>query len=129
MGIFDVVKGKPDPCTFEQGSQFDARDGFFRGCVLSVIEPHLSDPFFKHPIGKAMWEALEAQYGSVDAGSELYLMEQFLDYRMVEDRSVVEQANEIHVLGKDLQCYNKDKPSVLLDKFVARGIISKLPPS
>ena len=56
-------------------------------------------------------------------------MEQFLDYRMVEDRSVVEQANEIHVLAKDLQCCSKKKPCVLPDKFVAGGIISKLPPS
>jgi hypothetical protein len=39
---------------------------------------------------KAMWDALEARYGVSDAGSELYVMEQFYDYRMVEGRSVVE---------------------------------------
>ena len=38
-----------------------------------------------------------------DADSELYVMEQFLDYRMVEDRSVMEQAHEIHTLTKDLK--------------------------
>ena len=42
-----------------------------------------------------MWDALEAKYGVFDAGSELYVMEQFHDYRMVDDRSVVEQAHEI----------------------------------
>ena len=30
-----------------------------------------------------------------DAGSELYVMEQFYDYMMVDDRSIVEQAHEI----------------------------------
>ena len=64
-----------------------------------------------------------------DAGSELYVMEQFLDYRMVEDRSVVEQAHEIHTLTKDLKNCSKESPCVLPDKFVAGGIISKLPPS
>ena len=64
-----------------------------------------------------------------DAGSELYVMEQFLDYRMVEDRSVVEQAHEIHTLAKDLKKCSKESPCVLPDKFVAGGIISKLPPS
>ena len=56
-------------------------------------------------------------------------MEQFLIYRMVEDRSVVEQAHEIHTLAKDLKNCSKEAPCVLPDKFVAGGIISKLPPS
>ena len=48
---------------------------------------------------------------------------------MVEDRSMVEQAHEIHMLAKDLKNCSKDAPCVLSDKFVARGIISKMPPS
>jgi len=56
-------------------------------------------------------------------------MEQFLEYRMVEDRSVVEQAHEIHTLAKDLKNCSKESPCVLPNKFVAGGIISKLPPS
>ena len=46
-----------------------------------------------------------------DVGSELYMMEQFLDYRMVEDHSEVEQAREIHTLA-----------CVLPNKFVANGV-------
>ena len=48
---------------------------------------------------------------------------------MVEDRSVVEQAHEIHMLAKDLKNCSKEAPCVLPDKFVAGSIISKLPPS
>ena len=40
-----------------------------------------------------MWEALEARYGHSNAGSELYIMELFHDYKMVDNRSVVEQAH------------------------------------
>ncbi|KAF8712600.1 hypothetical protein HU200_028355 [Digitaria exilis] len=108
---------------------FEVKDNLFRGCILGVIAPHLINPLLKKKTGKEMWDALDAQYGVSDAGSELYLMEQFLDYRMVEDRPVVEQANELHVLAKDLGCCNKENPCVLPDKFVAGGIISKLPPS
>ncbi len=43
-------------------------------------------------------DALEAKFGVSDAGSELYVMEQFYDYKMVDDRSVVEQAHEIQML-------------------------------
>jgi hypothetical protein len=56
-------------------------------------------------------------------------MEQFLDYRMVEDRSMVEQAHEVHALAKELENYSKEAPCVLRDKFVAGAIITKLPHS
>ena len=56
-------------------------------------------------------------------------MEQFLDYMMVEDRSVVEQTHEIHTLVKDLKYYSKETQCVLPDKFVVGVIVSKLPPS
>jgi hypothetical protein len=44
---------------------------------------------------------------------------------MVDDRSVVEQAHEIQSLAKELEGFK----CVLLDKFVAGGIIAKLPPA
>jgi hypothetical protein len=58
-----------------------------------------------------------------DAGSELYVMEQFHDYRMVDDRSVVEQTHEIQILAKEFKIFG----CVLSDKFVAGCIITELP--
>jgi hypothetical protein len=52
-------------------------------------------------------------------------MEQLFDYKMVESRPVVEQAHEIQSLTKELEQFS----CVLPDKFVAGGIIAKLPPS
>jgi hypothetical protein len=52
-------------------------------------------------------------------------MEQLFDYKMVENRPVVEQAHKIHALAKELEQF----PCVLPDKIVAGGIIAKLPPS
>ena len=86
------------------------------------------DSYIRLTTGKDLWDALEAQYGVSDAGSELYMTEQFLDYRMVENCSVVEQAHEIHTLAKDLKNYSKETPCVLPNKFVVGGIISKISP-
>jgi hypothetical protein len=58
-------------------------------------------------------------------GSKLYIMKQLFDYKMVENRPVVEQVHEIQALAKELEQF----PCVLPDKFVADGIIAKLPPS
>jgi hypothetical protein len=52
-------------------------------------------------------------------------MEQLYDYKMVENRSVVEQAHEFQALAKELELF----PCPLPNKFVAGGIIAKLPPS
>ena len=39
---------------------------------------------------KDMWAALEAKFGASDTGSELYFMEQFYDYKMTDERPVVQ---------------------------------------
>jgi hypothetical protein len=63
---------------------------------------------------KELWDALVAKYDVTDAGSELYTMESFHDFRMVNNHSVVEQAHETCPLP---------------DKFVAGCMIAKLPSS
>jgi hypothetical protein len=52
-------------------------------------------------------------------------MEELFDYKMVKNRSVVEQAHEIQAMAKELEPF----PCPLPDKFVAGSIIAKLPPS
>jgi hypothetical protein len=42
-----------------------------------------------------MWDAFETKFGVSDTGSELYVMEQFYDYKMVDDCPIVDQAHEI----------------------------------
>ena len=81
------------------------------------------DAYVPLQTGKEMWDVLEAKYGFSDASSELYVIEQFHDYRMVDDRSVVEQAHEIQTLAKVLEIFG----CVLPDKFVVGCIIAKLP--
>jgi hypothetical protein len=49
--------------------------------------------------GKELWDALDAKFGAVDAGSELYIMESFHDFKMTKDLLVVQQAHEIHSLS------------------------------
>jgi len=68
---------------------------------------------------------LVAKYDATDAGSELYTMDSFHDFRMVNNRSIVEQAHEVQVLVKELELLKCHLP----DKFMAGCIIAKLPSS
>jgi hypothetical protein len=101
--VIHVKEGKPEQFTPEEGSASDEGDILFRGLVISVLGENLVDSYIRLPTGKALWDALEAQYGVSDAGSELYMMDQFLKYRMVENRSVVERAHEICKRSQKLQ--------------------------
>jgi hypothetical protein len=67
---------------------------------------------------------LEAKFITANAGGELYAMELFHDYKMVENCFVVEQAHELQVMAKELELLK----CVLPNKFVLGCIVAKLPP-
>ncbi|XP_066159814.1 uncharacterized protein [Oryza sativa Japonica Group] len=124
MQCFFVSRGKlsEPPLNPEEEAKFKAADCLFCGALISVLANKIVDVYMHMPSGKDMWDALEAKFIVSNAGSKLYVMEQFYDYRMVDDRSIVEQAHEIQMLAKELENNNCEFP----DKFVAGGIIAKL---
>jgi hypothetical protein len=75
-------------------------------------------------ICKELYDALDEKFGVSDACSEMYIMEQLFDYKMVENRPLVEQAHKIQALAKELEQFS----CVLPDKFVTDRIIAKLSP-
>ena len=96
MGYYDATKGKPEddlnPAHLEA---FEKIDTLFKGALLSVLDDSIVDSYMSFDNGNDMWAALEAKFGASDAGIELYVMEQFYDYKMTDERSVVQQAHEV----------------------------------
>ncbi|KAK1627737.1 hypothetical protein QYE76_002052 [Lolium multiflorum] len=102
MGVHRVAEGIPrGPLTPEEDKAFGDATVIFVGAVLSVLGDKLVDAYLHIRNGK-LWDALDAKFGAADGG-ELYAMERFNDYRMVENRSVVEQAHEIQIMAKELE--------------------------
>ncbi|XP_071683135.1 uncharacterized protein [Lolium perenne] len=126
MRCFDATKGKPEgEITPLEEKAFEDADTLLRGAIISVLGENIVDSYLSISTGKDMWDAIEAKFGVLDAGSELYVMEQFYDFKMTNERSIVEQAHEIQSIAKELEQFT----CVLPDKFIAGGIIAKLPPS
>jgi len=125
MSCWDASKSKPNNLPPADEAKFRVDNNLFQGAVICTLDPKFQKSYIILPSGKELWDALVAKFGVTDAGTKLYLMEQLYDYKMVENRSVVEQAHEIQTLTKELELF----PCPLLDKFVASGIITKLPPS
>ena len=64
-------------------------DTLFKAAPLSVLDDSIVDSYMSFDSSKDMWAALEATFGTSGAGNELYVMEQFCDYKMTDERSVV----------------------------------------
>jgi hypothetical protein len=62
----------------------------FVGAVIGTVVDRLQDVYLHHTDAKKLWDVLEADYGGTDAGAELYIMEQYHDYKMTDGKSVVE---------------------------------------
>ena len=90
MNCYHAAQGKLEQFTPEEEQKFLAVDNMFRGIVISALHPKYEKNYISCTLGKELWDALEAKFRVSDAGSELYLMEQLYDYKIVENRSVVE---------------------------------------
>ena len=127
MGVFWVVSNPPAlPLGSEKEVQeFTAATTIFVGCVLSVLSDQLCDVYMNIKSAAELWEVLEHKFSAADAGRELYMMEQYHDFKMVENHLIVEQDHEFQLIVRELEQLGH----VLPDKFVADDTIAKLPPS
>jgi hypothetical protein len=75
MKCYHATQGKLEQCTPEEESSFEMADNLFRATA------------------KELWDTLDAKCSVSDARRRLNLMEQLFNYKMVEDRYVVEQVH------------------------------------
>ncbi|GJX14744.1 reverse transcriptase domain-containing protein [Tanacetum coccineum] len=92
--------------------------------VLSVSSWHVGG-LLKIPTCKELWESLERKYKTEDAGTKKFVVARFLDYKMVDSKSVVSQVQDLQVLLHDIHA----EGMTLSETFQVAAIIEKLPPS
>ena len=125
LGCYSATLGRPEgDLSPAQEEAFQKVDTMFMGALFNILGDNIVDTYMSFDNGKDAWDALEAKFGVSDAGTELYIMEQFYDYKMTDDRPIVEQAHEIQSRAKELEQFKCTLP----DKFVDGGIIVKFLP-
>jgi hypothetical protein len=70
MNVFWVSEGKPE----------GELDTIFCGVVVGVLAGSLQDTYLHYKTTKEMWNTLSTEYEGLDAGTELYIIEQYHDY-------------------------------------------------
>jgi hypothetical protein len=94
MNCYHAAQGKPKQLNPKEERMFDVADNLFRGAMIGALAKKYVDSYLTCTSAKELWDALDEKFGVSDAGSELYIMEQLIDYKMVESCPIVEQAHE-----------------------------------
>jgi hypothetical protein len=74
---------------------YEEANKLFVGAVIGALVDHQQDVYLHNKTSKDLWDTLNNDYGGLDAGIELYIIEMYHDYKMVDGKYVVKQAHEI----------------------------------
>ena len=96
-----------------------------RGHILNTLSDRLYDLYTEIKSPRELWEQLEFKYKAEEEGTNKYLVSKYLDFKMVDNKPILEQIHELQVLVNKLRILKIVLPEV----FQVGAIIAKLPPS
>ena len=84
----------------EERRKFTDANNLLVRCVINVLADRLVDVYMHITDAKLIWDKLVAKYDATDAGNELYTMESFHDFRMVNvtPQSQIWLSSTLHVM-------------------------------
>ncbi|KAH0654259.1 hypothetical protein KY285_031717 [Solanum tuberosum] len=99
-------------------------DFLCKNYILSGLQDDLYNVYINVKTSKELWDALEKKYKIEDVGMKKFIVAKFLDYKMIDSKTVVTQVQELQVIIYDLLA----KGLIVNDAFQVAAIIEKLPP-
>ncbi|XP_076928211.1 uncharacterized protein LOC143592088 [Bidens hawaiensis] len=96
-----------------------------RNYVLNGLMDSLYNVYASIKTAKELWESLEKKYKTEDAGTKKFAVARFLDYKMVDSKTVINQVQELQVILHDIHA----EGMTLSETFQVAAVIEKLPPS
>ena len=98
-------------------------------CAINYIMNALTDSLYNvytdKKTAKELWESLDRKYKTVDAEDKKFIVGRFLDYKMVDSKTVVSKVQELQVILHEIH----DEGMMLSETFQVVAIIEKLPPA
>ncbi|KAK3024747.1 hypothetical protein RJ639_043690 [Escallonia herrerae] len=93
--------------------------------ILNGLDNALYNVYSPMVNAKALWESLERKYKTEDAGSKKFIVSKFLDFKMVDSKTVISQVQEFQLILHDIHA----EGMVLGESFQVAALIDKLPPT
>ncbi|XP_076930458.1 uncharacterized protein LOC143595291 [Bidens hawaiensis] len=127
-----LTESAPQPAEGEEDAQaVSAVDAWkhseflCRNYVLNGLVDALYNVYCSNKIAKESWEALEKKYKTEDAGTKNFVVACFLDYKMVDSKTVISQVQELQLILHKIHT----EGMTLSETFQVAAMIEKLPPS
>ncbi|GJT30409.1 hypothetical protein Tco_0910684 [Tanacetum coccineum] len=89
-----------------------------------LIDPRYN-VYCKTMTANQLWESLERKYKTKDVGTKKFVVALFLDYKVVDSKSMVSEVQDLQVLLHDIHA----ERMTFSETFQVAAIIEKLPPS
>ncbi|KZV44641.1 hypothetical protein F511_34122 [Dorcoceras hygrometricum] len=98
-------------------------DFLCRNYILNSLEDVLYSVYYSIKTAKEFWNSLENKYKTEDSGVKKFIIEKFLDYKMIDAKSVMNHVQEVQIIIHDLL----EEGMEIDEPFQVTTIIEKLP--
>ncbi|KAK3043401.1 hypothetical protein RJ639_001980 [Escallonia herrerae] len=115
----------PDRQTVAAVDAFKHSDFLCKNYILNGLDNALYNVYSPMVNAKALWDSLERKYKTEDAGSKKFVVGKFLDFKMVDSKTVISQVQEFQLILHDIHA----EGMVLGESFQVAALIEKLPPT
>ncbi|KAK3022532.1 hypothetical protein RJ639_046748 [Escallonia herrerae] len=113
----------PDRQTVAAVEAWKHSDFLCKNYILNGLDNALYNVYSPMVNAKALWESLERKYKTEDAGSKKFVVGKFLDFKMVDSKTVISQVQEFQLILHDIHA----EGMVLGESFQVAALIEKLP--
>nr|AAK70407.1 pol polyprotein [Citrus x paradisi] len=124
----DAPKPKEGETDIQVASAIDAwhhSDFLCKNYVMNGLSDSLYNVYIGKKTAKELWESLDRKYKTEDAGTKKFVVGRFLDFKMVDSKTVISQVQELQIILSEILAEGMH----LSETFQVAAIIEKLPPA
>ncbi|XP_073121682.1 uncharacterized protein [Henckelia pumila] len=123
--LTDPYPGEPSESnedSTEKIKKWKTDDFMCRFTILQSLNNTLFNVFHIHKTAAELWNAIKRRYVNEDAGNKSFLVNKYIEYKMVDTRPVIDQVNEL----SDIASKGADAGEPISETFHVFTIIDKL---
>ncbi|GAV66922.1 UBN2_2 domain-containing protein [Cephalotus follicularis] len=122
---FPVCYNEDGSYSREQLIKWREDDYVCQRMILGTMSNGLFDAFWQHSTALGLWNALLARHTTEDVGHRAFLINKYIEYKMVDDEPILDQLQEIVGVAQDIAAIGEP----MSENFQVSTNFGKLPPS
>ncbi|KAJ9561120.1 hypothetical protein OSB04_006280 [Centaurea solstitialis] len=119
-----IAEGESDVQTVSAVEAWKHSEFLCRNYVLNGLADALYNVYCKVSTAKELWESLDRKYKTEDAGTKKHAVARFLEFKMIDSKTVMSQIQDLQVMIHDVLA----EGMTVSETFQVAAMIEKLPP-